>query len=353
MHIEVNRADLARVLAAVGRIVETRNTYPILANVLLTATADKLTVRGTDLDIEITMSVPATCTSGVTTLPARQLLDIVKRLVGDTVKMELKGETMTVKSGRSVFRLSTLDPKNFPSLAAGVFSHSFKIDLAGALKPVVFAIESNPARYYLCGIYMHDNGGELRVVATDGNCLGRLTLPLPDGAKGMPGIIVPAKAISVFSGMVGEVDVDVSENKIRATSGDMIVLSKLIEGVYPDYERVTPKGNDKVATMDRSALVDAVARVSTIAGKAVKMSFAADSLRLEVTSQDHGTSSDELEAKYAAEPFDIGFQPRFLNGVIGSIEGDTVTFTMGGDAEPVLVTGDDPRMLSILMPYRV
>ena len=268
MKVTLERNHLLKSLSHVHRVVERRNTYPILANVLLKASDGKLDLRATDLDIEVTESVPAMVgTAGTTTVPAHTLYEIVRKLSdGAEVRLENEGtEQLLLTSGRSRFHLACISPDSFPDLKSGTFTHNFSVPAATfreLIERTQFAISNEETRYYLNGIYVQalEVGGELtlRAVATDGHRLARADAPAPAGAKGMPGIIVPKKTVSevqkLLDGAEGDVAIEISDTKIRFTLGSVVLLSKLIEGTFPDYERVTPKNNDKQMNVDRVEL---------------------------------------------------------------------------------------------------
>lgn len=372
MKVTLERNHLLKSLGHVHRVVERRNTYPILANVLLRAGEGKLDLRATDLDIEVTESVPAmVATPGTTTVPAHTLYEIVRKLAdGAEVRLETEGgEQLLLTSGRSRFHLACLSPDSFPDLKSGTFSHQFSMP-AAALRELIertqFAISSEETRYYLNGIYFHaleaGGGPILRAVATDGHRMARAEVEAPAGSADMPGIIVPKKTVSevqkLLDGAEGEVVVEVSETKICFTLGGVVLLSKLIEGTFPDYERVTPKNNDKAMRVDRAAFATAVDRVSTIAsdrgGKAVKLAMKEGLLELSVTNPDHGTASEELAVEFEPESFEIGFNARYLLDIIGQIRSEGAVFLFNDAGSPTLVREDgEARALYVLMPMRV
>jgi len=372
MKVTLERNHLLKSLSHVHRVVERRNTYPILANVLLKAADGRVDLRATDLDIEVTESVPAmVATAGTTTIPAHTLYEIVRKLSdGAEVRLETEGgEQMLLSSGRSRFHLACLSPDSFPDLKSGSFTHQFTIP-AASLRELIertqFAISNEETRYYLNGIYIHtvEAGKEtlLRAVATDGHRMARAETEAPDGAKGMPGIIVPKKTVSevqkLLEGAEGDVSVEVSDTKIRFTVNGVVLLSKLIEGTFPDYERVTPKNNDKEMNVDRAAFATAVDRVSTIAsdrgGKAVKLSVKDGQLELSVTNPDHGTASEELAVEFEPESFEIGFNARYLLDIVGQIRSDNAVFLFNDAGSPTLVReSGDAKALYVLMPMRV
>jgi DNA polymerase-3 subunit beta len=371
MKVTLERNHLLKSLSHVHRVVERRNTYPILANVLLKAADGALALRATDLDIEVTESVPAMVgQAGSTTVPAHTLYEIVRKLAdGAEVRLETEGEQLLVSSGRSRFNLACLSPDSFPDLKSGAFTQSFSMP-AAALRELIertqFAISNEETRYYLNGIYMHvldvNGTSTLRAVATDGHRMARAETDAPGGAKGMPGIIVPKKTVSevqkLLDGADGDVAVEVSDTKIRFTLGGVVLLSKLIEGTFPDYDRVTPKNNDKQMNVDKASFATAVDRVSTIAsdrgGKAVKLAMREGQLELSVTNPDHGTASEELAVDFETESFEIGFNARYLLDIIGQIRSDSAVFMFNDAGSPTLVKEDgDAKALYVLMPMRV
>jgi DNA polymerase-3 subunit beta len=371
MKVTLERNALLKSLGHVHRVVERRNTYPILANVLLKAADGKVDLRATDLDIEVTESVPAmVATAGTTTVPAHTLYEIVRKLAdGAEVRLETEGEQMLLTSGRSRFHLGCLSPDSFPDLKSGTFSHEFSLP-AATLRELIertqFAISNEETRYYLNGIYVHtlEVGKQtvLRAVATDGHRMARAETEAPKGAKGMPGIIIPKKTVGevqkLLEGVEGDVAVEISDTKIRFTLDGVVLLSKLIEGTFPDYERVTPKNNDKQLSVDRGSFAVAVDRVSTIAsergGKAVKLSVKDGNLELSVTNPDHGTATEEIAVEFEPESFEIGFNARYLLDIISQIKSDNAVFLFNDAGSPTLVKEDgEARALYVLMPMRV
>ena len=372
MKVTLERNQLLKSLGHVHRVVERRNTYPILANVLLKAIDGRLDLRATDLDIEVTESVPAmVATAGTTTVAAHTLYEIVRKLAdGAEVRLETEsGDQLLLTSGRSRFHLACLSPDSFPDLKSGTFTHEFSMP-AASLRELIertqFAISNEETRYYLNGIYLHalKDGSDsiLRAVATDGHRMARAETAAPAGAEGMPGIIVPKKTVSevqkLLDGAEGDIQVEVSDTKIRFTLGGVVLLSKLIEGTFPDYERVTPKNNDKAMNVDRAAFATAVDRVSTIAsdrgGKAVKLAMKEGQLELSVPNPDPGTASEELAVEFEPESFEIGFNARYLLDIIGQIRSDNAIFLFNDAGSPTLVREDgDAKALYVLMPMRV
>ncbi|RVQ01749.1 DNA polymerase III subunit beta, partial [Sinorhizobium meliloti] len=307
MRITLERSNLLKSLNHVHRVVERRNTIPILSNVLLRSDGASLEMKATDLDLEITEATPAQVEqAGATTVPAHLLYDIVRKLPdGSEVRLatNAEGTAMTVASGRSKFSLQCLPQSDFPDLTAGTFSHSFRLkapDLKMLIDRTQFAISTEETRYYLNGIFVHtveSNGDlKLRAVATDGHRLARADVEAPSGSEGMPGIIIPRKTVSELQKLLDSPDVvvtvEVSDAKIRLTIGSIVMTSKLIDGTFPDYQRVIPASNDKELRVDCQSFSQAVDRVSTISserGRAVKLALADGQMTLTVNNPDSGS----------------------------------------------------------------
>ncbi|MGY6709752.1 MAG: DNA polymerase III subunit beta [Rhizobiaceae bacterium] len=368
----INRGDLAPVLDRANRIVERRNTIPILSNLRLVSEGDRLTVTATDLDIEMQASVKLAAAGAdlAVTLPAALLRDFVKKLPdGVEISFRLDGAQVKLSAGRTRATLHCLPPQDFPDMQAGSFSHRFSIApqaLAELFETCRFAISTEETRYYLNGIYLHaveDDGATiLRAVATDGHRLARRQTAAPQGAQGMPGIIVPRKMVAEMIALLdgsGEeaVEVELSDAKIRLTLGAVTLTSKLIDGTFPDYARVIPTGNANRFSLDREAFMSALDRVSTISAdraRAVKIAFAEDEATLECANPDSGEASDAVKmASSEGEPVAIGFNGRYALEVAGQIEGREITFTLGDAGAPALVQGGSEDPLFVIMPMRI
>jgi DNA polymerase III subunit beta len=373
MKTSIERAALLKSLSHVQSVVERRNTIPILSNVLVEARERELKLTATDLDMEIVESLPADVIgAGGTTAPAHMLHEIVRKLP-DGAQVQLDGGEgdgrLTLKSGRSRFALSCLPREDFPTLTAGELPHRFALapaDLVRLIERTRFAISTEETRYYLNGIYLHTTeagGGKkmLRAVSTDGHRLARVELPLPEGAQGMPGVIVPRKAVIELRRLLDDasepVEIALSENKIRFGFDAVVLTTKLIDGTFPDYARVIPTGNDKVLRVDAKRFAESVDRVSTVAtekSRAVKLSLSEGRLTLTVVNPESGTAVEEIDADYAAEPIDIGFNARYLMEITAQIESPEVEFVFADSGSPTIVRDpEDSRALFVLMPMRV
>lgn len=372
MKVTIERSALSKALGHVQSVVERRNTIPILSNVLLQADGAMLTLTATDLDIEVSEDAPADVASGgATTVSALTLFEIVKRLPdGAQVRLELSSadDRLQISAGRSQFSLAVLPDDDFPSLTTDDLDVRFAFptdDLKRLLQKTRFAMSQEETRYYLNGVYFHaEPDGEtplLRAAATDGHRLARLDAALPDGAGAMPGVIVPRKAIAELSRLIEDaeesVDIAVSPAKIRFGFGAGRLTSKLIDGSFPDYERVIPKGNAntlRVDTKDFAQAVDRVATVSADRTRSIKLGLEADNLRLAVNNPEAGSALEELSVDYGGDAIEIGFNARYLLDVAQQIDGETATLRLADPSSPtVIVDEEDERALYVLMPLRV
>ncbi|MEI8143997.1 MAG: DNA polymerase III subunit beta [Alphaproteobacteria bacterium] len=372
MKVTIERAQLLKSLGHVHRVVERRNTIPVLSNVLLRAEGSTLRLKATDLDIEVVETMPAdVAVGGGTTVPAHMLYDIVRKLAeGSQIEIETLGDrgAIAVKAGRSRFSLQTIPETDFPDIATGELSHSFTLpakDLKRLIDKTQFAISTEETRYYLNGVYLHavEKAGKtfLRAVATDGHRLAQVEFEAPAGAVGMPGVIVPRKTVAEVQRLTeapdATVSVSLSTAKIRFQIGETILTSKLIDGTFPDYARVIPVGNDKTLTVEKSEFAAAVDRVSTVSserGRAVKLSMTDAKLMLAVVNPDSGSATEELEVSYEADALDIGFNSRYLLDITSQIDGDTVELKLADPGSPTLIQDPaGPGALYVLMPMRV
>jgi DNA polymerase-3 subunit beta len=372
MKVTIERSALVKALGHVQSVVERRNTIPILSNVLLQAEGGALTLTATDLDIEISESAPADVgRKGSTTVSALNFFEIVRRFPeGAQVRLEMMQDEgrLQVSAGRSQFKLAVLPEADFPTLSASDLGVRFSVstaDLVRLFDKARFAMSQEETRYYLNGVYLHafSDGAakQLRAAATDGHRLARLDAPLPAGADKMPGVIVPRKAVAEIGRLLGDaeetVDIAVSETKIRFGFGAGHLTSKLIDGSFPDYERVIPKNNAgvlRVETKDFAQAVDRVATISADRTRSIKMAIENDRLRLTVNNPEAGSALEELSVDYSGDALEIGFNARYLLDIAGQIEGATMTFRLADPASPsIVVDEDDPRALYVLMPLRV
>jgi DNA polymerase-3 subunit beta len=374
MKFTADRATLLKALAHVQSVVEKRNTIPILANVMISVRDGRLTLTATDMEIAIVEDVAASSSrNGACTAPAATLFEIVRKLPeGAEVELDHAGgdAQLALRSGRYSTSLVVLPTEDFPSMTAGALPSKFALSaqqLRGLIDRTRFAISTEETRYYLNGIYLHaaesDGAKVLRAVATDGHRLARVEEPLPPGAGSMPGVIIPRKTVNelrkLLDEVTGDVDIALSDTRIQFKVGTITLTSKLIDGTFPEYERVIPRDNDKVLRVGKKDFADAVARVAAISAersRPVKLSLARDLLVLSAASAEQGSATEELDGdrvKYDSGPLEIGFQARYLNDITDQIA-DQVEFRFADGAAPTVVQdAADASALYVLMPMRV
>lgn len=372
MKISIERAALLKAVGQAQSVVERRNTIPILANVLIEAEGDSASFRATDLDIEVLDRAPAHVERpGATTVSAVMLHEIVRKLP-DGALVQLTADSaagrLTVEAGRSTFSLATLPREDFPVMASSEYATNFAAP-AAVLRRLFdkskFAISTEETRYYLNGVYMHvaqgDDGPALRCVATDGHRLARIDAPLPEGATGMAGVIVPRKTVNELRKLLDDDDtsiaVSVSETKVRFATPVITLTSKVIDGTFPDYTRVIPTGNTRRLEVDAAEFARAVDRVATVSSersRAVKLQLDEDRLILSVNAPDAGAAEEELAVAYGDERLEIGFNAKYLLEIASQVDRENAVFLFNSAGDPTLMReGNDTSAVYVVMPMRV
>lgn len=372
MEFSVFRQVLIKALGHMQSIVERRATLPILMNVKLEV-AEDLVLSATNVDLELIEHVAADITlAGKTTVPVQMLHDIVRKLPDDAeIKFKKEGDQLVITANRAVFHLPTLPAENFPMMAGAHLTTKFQMttgDLAHLVNQTKFAIPTDDVRYHLGGIYFHitEEGGKklLTAVATDSQRLALCSLPAPDGAADMPAVILPRRVIGELSKLledanVDDVTVELSDTKARFTVGAATLTSKLVDAQYPNYRVVIPKGNDKIAVLERKAFISAVDLVSVASmdkTKSVQMTFSMNKLVINASSPDAGTATQELDIEYNGdEVFTIAFNVRFLLDIAGQVDGTKFQMEMQDPLSPTILRSTEKKAdaLFILMPMRI
>jgi DNA polymerase-3 subunit beta len=372
MKISIERGTLLKAVGQAQSVVERRNTIPILANVLIEAEGDTVTFRATDLDIEVVDKVEAQVQrAGSSTVNAVTLHEIVRKLPdGALVNLSDDGASgrLSVEAGRSHFQLATLPKEDFPVMASAEYASNFTAN-AAVLRRLFdkskFAISTEETRYYLNGVYMHvadtADGRTLRCVATDGHRLARIDAPLPNGAEGMPGVIVPRKTVGELRKLLDDDDaaiaVSVSETKVRFATAEIMLTSKVIDGTFPDYSLVIPNGNSRRMEVDAAEFARAVDRVATVSSersRAVKMQLDEDRLILSVNAPDSGNAEEELGVAYGDEKLEIGFNAKYLLEIASQVDRENAVFLFNSAGDPTLMReGNDQSAVYVVMPMRV
>jgi DNA polymerase-3 subunit beta len=307
---------------------------------------------------------------GTVTTSAQMLYDIVRKLPGN-IKVELlseKNDRLGIKASSSSFALNCLPSEDFPSISQEDFQHSFNIDaldLIRLLDKTSFAMSLEETRYYLNGIYLHaikeDGIDKLRTVATDGHRLSRVDMTLPKGAEEIPGVIIPRKTIleirKILEDHTGNINLSLSETKIRLSFNNVILTSKLLDGTFPDYSRVIPEQNDKLITISNQLISEAVDRVSTVSTdktRAIKININKGNLLISATNPDKGSASENVDIDYDGEEVEIGFNSKYVLDVARQIKGNEILIKLSDSVSPTLVYDkDDTEVLFVLMPMRV
>ena len=370
MEFSVFRQVLIRALGHMQSIVEKRAALPILVNVKIEA-GDDLILSATNVDLELVEHVAADITlSGKTTVPVQMLYDIVRKLPDDAeISFKQSGDQLVVSSGRAVFHLPTLSAENFPAMAGGNLSTKFQMttgDLAHLINQTKFAIPTDDVRYHLGGIYFHisEDTGKLTAVATDAQRMALCAIKTPVDASGMPSVIIPRRVIGELSKLLEDANVDdvlveLSDTKARFTIGAAILTSKLVDAQYPNYRVVIPKGNDKIAVLDRKQFINAVDLVSVASidkTKSVQLTFSMNKLVINASSPDAGTATQELDIEYNSDAsFTVTFNVKFLLDVAGQVEGEKFQMEMQDPLSPTIIKSTDKNTdaLFILMPMRM
>ena len=375
MEIKANSSDLLKALNHIHGIVEVRHTLPILSNIVLSAENNELSLSSTNLDIFCSDKIDAEIVnSGEISVPAITFFEIVKRLPsGSDVILSMGDEDteLILKCGRSKFNLSTLRTEDFPILSDKDLSTNFVIsadELSRMIDKTKFAISNEETRYYLNGIFFHKADSNsikfLRAVATDGHRLAQYDIPLPQGAEEITGIIIPKKTVfelrKVLDDADGDVSVSLNENKIKFSFNNLKIISKVIDGTFPDYTKVIPQNNDKKFKTNNSELKNAIDRVSAVAineetkSKAIKLTIENNKLNLSVESQSKGSAKEEIDISYSNEKVDIGFNSRYLLDICNEVDGDEIDVNLLDSISPAIILDKtDENLFFVLMPMRI
>lgn len=367
----VERADLLKALAHIQSVVERRNTIAILSNVKLEAADGVLSLTATDMELAVAEKISAQVEQGgATTVPAHTLYDIVRKLPDGAqiaLTVDANGQ-MQIACGQCQFSLSCLSIEDFPVMDEGEMPYQFALNVAQCrmlIDKTRFAISTEETRYYLNGIYIHvvekDGVPLLRAAATDGHRLARIEIALPEGARNMEGVIIPRKTVVELRKLLeegdGDVQVALSASKICFTYNNIRLLSKLIDGNFPDYEKVVPAANDKIMEVDAAIFSKAVDRVSTIASeksRGIRFTLDYGKLVLQAAAEGNGTAREELAVNYEGESLELGFNFRYLLDVMGVLDGEVAQFWLADGVAPAVVRDiGNQGALYVIMPMRV
>jgi DNA polymerase III subunit beta len=366
MNIITNREDLLKPLLMVGGVVEKRQTLPILANILINADKNKIKITATDLEVELkTEAVVSKGEEIDFTLPARKLIDICRALPeGAEISIDIKDDKAVIMAGRSRFTLGVLPAKDYPAIETDGSVKSIKVQEKGIKRLIdktQFAMAQQDVRYYLNGLLLEMADGVLRTVATDGH-----RLAMCEQSEGVDGkddfqIIIPRKAVLELGRMLEDTDreisIEVGSNNVRIVMGETIFTSKLIDGKFPDYQKVVPDGSDKMVTVDRDIMKQALHRTSILSNekyRGIRFSFSSNNLELLAHNPEQEEAKEELEIKYTGDNLVIGFNVGYLIEVLSVIDDDNVILELKDENSSCLIKAHNSEQCRyVVMPMRI
>ena len=372
MKFNIEKNKIFKSLSHVQSIVEKKNTLPILSNILIEAKNNKLVLSATDMDLSITDSIDCSVLEeGSTTVSAHTLYDIIRKLP-DSSEVEIicnDGKIMTLRAGKSKFSLGCLPKDDFPLIEVGNLENELTIDSSQLVKLIDktrFAISNEETRYFLNGIYFHvkkqDNKNLLSLVATDGHRLAKFDYVEKEiKVEEIPGIIIPKKTVNeLFKILVdydGDININLDSNKIVFFVGNSILISKLIDGSFPDYNSVIPSDNNNILKINRNEFSLAVDRVSTITSEkspVIKFTLLENIMNMSSVNSESGTATEDIVTKYSGSKLEIGFNSKYILEMINNLEDDEITLNFKDSSSPVTALEDSkPGLIYVLMPMRV
>lgn len=362
MKLTIELPALKSILAKTASVVEKRTTIPILANIALKAYEGQLTALASDLDIEVTARADAdVMQSGETTVPAHMFQSIVSKMpAGALVTLELDGHKLIVKAGRSKYQLETLPIEDFPAMAGHDYESEFKLqagELSRMFNLTKFAMSTEETRYYLNGVYVHaDDDRNIIAVSTDGHRLAKVT---QSADVAFPGVIVPRKTVMeiVKASDIGEIAISVSQTKIKLDFGGTVIVSKVIDGTFPDYTRVIPVSNNKTMKASADEIKGASDRAILVAderSRAVRLDITADTVTLSTRGSVGHEATEIVDVSFDGEPMAIGFSSKYIADALSVCSGSDVTFKLNGPGDPAIIRpSDDAGVMFVVMPMRV
>ncbi len=373
LNVKPLRAAVGHVAAVAAR---GKDAVPVLAGALLTSGPSTMTLTATDLDAELSCQIDlaesGTGAAMAAVVNAATLEKILSKLPKEgQVSLRENGNTaLSIVSGAAHFDLPTLPTEAFPTIAPDAWDAEFempKTDLQALINAVRFAVSTEEVRYYLNGIFLQavvdgPEAGRLIAAATDGHRLARYHVPLPDNAQPMPEVILPRRIVAVLDRLLDSaegatVNIAISTGQMRFEIGAVTLITKLIDGQFPDYRRVIPPANDKAVWLDPKSVVAAIERVTTVASdrqRALKLSLDKDLLTLEVSSPERGTAREEVAVNYDGEPLSIGFNGGYLAETLRHLTADPALVKFSDPAAPTLfIDSEDSQRTYVVMPVRI
>lgn len=363
MKFSISKTSLLNGLQIVQNVVSLRTTLPVLSNALVNADNGKLSITTTDIDLSVKCKVDATVSKpGTTTLPVRRLLSIVRELAEGDIEFDVDDKNVaTVTAGSSYFKIIGLSEEEFPPIAQAEGSYAYHLDqgvFKQMLKKTAYAASTDETRFVLNGVLMSFRGGKLAVVATDGRRLALVEQEVDIPAEAEGELILPSKAVNELLhvlGETGDLKIHRKENQVMFEFNDVIVVSKLIDGTYPNYKQVIPAKCDERIALEREGLLGALKRVSLVASdksNATKLTFGKNKLVISITTPDVGEARETLPIKYAGKEINVAFNAEYFMDPLRSLVNDEIFMELTDDLSPGVIKCDMP-FLYVLMPMRV
>lgn len=364
--VTAERDALLKPIQTVSGIVERRHTLPILSNLLIKKTGSDLSFLATDIEVQI--STKTQCEAGqdvATTVAARKLLDILRALpASSTIALELNNKKLNIKAGKSRFALQTLAAEDFPTVAQATdFKAGFSLpqkQLKSLIALVQYAMAQQDIRYYLNGLLLIADKSQVRVVATDGHRLAYAALPV-EAASEKTEVIIPRKTVIELERLLEDTDelvrIDIATTQVRFQFGNVELVSKLVEGKFPDYNRVIPQGYKNSFQISREELIGSLSRAAILTNekfKGVRCVVADGSLKISCTNTDQEEAQEEVEVDYKGDSVDIGFNVTYLLDVLAHLKSDNITISLGDANSSALITsGENAEFKYVVMPMRI
>ena len=365
MEIRLNRSEFLGELVPMQGIVERKTTIPVLSHLLLTAREDQLHLAATDLDVSLTSWCEAEIkTEGGIAVQAKKLVEIIRSLTGEEVLLVLEEpRELTIKAGRSRFKIHGLSPDDFPTLPAVDDGRRVAIpfaDFRRMISKILFAVSAEESRFQLNGALLKLKDGAMEMVATDGHRLALVEGGL-ENAAGEDSVLVPRKALQELQRLEGEGKLEYrrGEHHLSFLLGRRELICRILEGTFPDYERVIAKDNDKKVLFERKPLADAVQRVALLTGdraRAVRLQFSPDQMVISAANPDLGEATEEVACDYQGDELRLGINPDYLTQFLAAVETDRIRLELKDENTQCVGyphEGPDTRYLCVIMPMRI
>ena len=371
MKFKIFRSNFFKTLSHLQGIVDKKNSLPILSNILIEAKDNSLTLTSTDMDISIIEKIDCNVfEDGSTTINSQILYDIVRK-INDNSEIEIisnDGKLLTLRADGSRFSLACLPKEDYPIIDQENSGNTIKINSKIIFKLIdktKFAISNEETRYFLNGLYFNitkdQSNSILTLVGTDGHRLAKFSHNIEDNIDQVSGVIIPKKTIYELCKLLSEIDEDVyisiSSNKIVFTIENIIFISKLIDGSFPDYKRVIPNDNSNILKINREILLSAVDRVSTIANEkspVIKFKLLQNILNLNTINNESSTASEDLKINYNGDEIEIGFNSKYIMDILNNLEDEEIAINLKDNTSPVIaLENSNSNLVYVLMPMRV